>query len=770
MLFNSIVERAGAFVLAILFFLPLMAQDQWPLQIPTENSTITIYQPQPESYTDGRVTARAAAAVQERGKDPVYGAIWMTGFLEVDRDTRMGTLTQVTVTDVRSPAQTDSTRLKKFKDFLSAEIPKFAQPIAIDRLIASLDPESGNWPDFKHDPPIILYEETASTLVLIDGEPILQPLEGGAFDRVVNTPFMMVASKDHKTYYLGSTALWYKAAAVTGPWNVTTEVPQELKAQVKKEEGSAEPELDANGKPVVPKIVVSTKPAELLQTTGSADMKPIEGTQLLYVTNTDNDIFMDIASQKFYALLSGRWFASSKLGPDGWTYIDAEKLPADFAKIPEGSPKDGVLASVPGTTASKEAVLDASIPQTAKVDRSATTTVSYDGDPKWRLIEGTAIYEAENASTAVLYIREHYYACDNAVWYHSDQATGPWIVCDEVPEEVKDIPPSSPNYNVKYVQVYESTPQVVYVGYTPGYTGCYIYGPTVIYGTGYAYQPWYGTVYYPPPVTYGFNMHYNPWTGWSMGMTVSNGWMTVHVGGYPGGWWGPPMYRPPYYPPPYHHGGGGYYGHGGNNTINIDNSNNINVGGGQGPGQGGSTKPGSGQGTANRPSTQPAGGNLYDRGKNPSVQPSRPSASTGAVGATKPGASAGGGASTRPATQPAGGSGPGASNNMYTDRSGNVYRNDGGNWQQQGGNGQFQDVKPSTGQAGPTRDTPAASTRPSSSANTQQQLSHDQQNRDRGQQRVNSYQSRPTSSGGSYGGGARGGVGGGSRGGGGGRR
>ena len=30
---------------------------------------------------------------------------------------------------------------------------------------------------------------------------------------------------------------------------------------------------------------------------------------------------------------------------------------------------------------------------------------------------------------------------------------------------------------VKYVEVCDSTPDVVYVGYTPGYLGTYIYGP-----------------------------------------------------------------------------------------------------------------------------------------------------------------------------------------------------------------------------------------------------------------------------------------------------
>ena len=47
------------------------------------------------------------------------------------------------------------------------------------------------------------------------------------------------------------------------------------------------------------------------------------------------------------------------------------------------------------------------------------------------------------------------------------------------------------------------TPTYVYEGYTPGYLGVVVepYG-TIVYGTGYAYTPWIGSVWYPAPVTY----------------------------------------------------------------------------------------------------------------------------------------------------------------------------------------------------------------------------------------------------------------------------
>src|SRR5207344_3390713 len=110
------------------------------------------------------------------------------------------------------------------------------------------------------------------------------------------------------------------------------------------------------------------------------------------------------------------------------------------------------------------------------------------------------------------------------------------------PKDVQKIPPSNEAYNTKYVYVYESTPEYVYMGYTPGYMGCYVYGPTIVYGTGYYYAPWYGAVYYPRPVTWGFAFSYNPWYGWSVGIGFNYGFMHIGIGFGYGGWYGPPMY------------------------------------------------------------------------------------------------------------------------------------------------------------------------------------------------------------------------------------
>jgi hypothetical protein len=69
---------------------------------------------------------------------------------------------------------------------------------------------------------------------------------------------------------------------------------------------------------------------------------------------------------------------------------------------------------------------------------------------------------------------------------------------------VYTIPPSSPLHHVTYVRISSATPKMVEVGYTPGYADSVVTPEgVVVYGTGYAYPPWVGTVYFAPPATYG---------------------------------------------------------------------------------------------------------------------------------------------------------------------------------------------------------------------------------------------------------------------------
>jgi hypothetical protein len=818
-------------VLALVLILgrpALAAQDPWPKRFEHPKGTVVMYQPQLEDFKDDQLMARAAVSVQKKEwKAPVFGAVWLSGRVLTDRDTRMATIDQVRVTDAKFPGAQPE-QLKILKTFLNTEMQDWSFPIGLDRLLATLEvvekAQAGDQ-GLKNEPPKIFFVTHPTVLVLLDGDPQLMPVPKSSLMRVANTPFIMLYDPPAKTYYLRGGDDWLSAADLKGPWKDMETLPESLKSleeEVQKVEKakdkSTAKKVEAKGDKM-PAVLVSTVPAELLATQGEPRYSPITGTNLLYVSNTENNIFMDPSTQEYYTLLSGRWFKTKALADGPWTYVAPNQLPADFAKIPENSVKGFVLVNVAGTSQAKEAVLDNSIPQTAAVDRKkATTRVEYAGAPKFEKIAATDLEYAVNTGKSVFKEGAKYYAVDQGVWYEADSPNGPWKVSAAPPKQVDKIPPSNPHYNAKYVKVYDSTEDTVTVGYTPGYTGSYVDNGTVVYGTGYSYQGYSSPeAYIPPPATYGYAAAYDPYAGswgyqtpyYSPGSWLAAGLTAAAVGvgvaAIADNWWD---HDHGYW------GGGGYWGAGGYNNVNINNIHNNVIRPrqrppdwkpGDRPGRPGALpatrpnlykRPGNENRLASRPgqpATRPVSGVAGER---PGARPERPAArpERPAAKPDRPGQAARPRPETRPAqpkVRPAGGQ-----NNVLADKKGNVYKRDNqGNWQQRQGNqwskpgGQRPASRPvASARPSPRPERPAAAPRPTPTARPAAtprpsfdsgQLNRDFAARQRGEMRTQNFQrasaaSRPSPSfsrpSGGGGGGFRGGGGGGGRGGGRGRR
>jgi len=520
----------------------------WPRDIILENHTITLYQPQLESFKDNMIEGRMAISVKPKEKELIFGAAWFRAKVETDFDERIVILEKIDIIQTRFPDVPDD-KVDQFARLLEEKIEGSSQVMSLDRLLASLelvDEQRELSEKLNNDPPKIFYRQNPTVLVMIDGDPIFNDTDNKDISYVVNTPFFLVKDKKTNLHYLRGGKFWYSSSQISNGWTSLEKVPSSVfKLSEKAMEGYKIEEdslMMAMTEP--PELIVSTRPAELVVVDGKPDYKSIEGTSLLYVDNTESDIIMDINTQEHYVLLAGRWYFSRSLLDGEWTFREPGDLPEEFSRIPAQSDMGNVRTSVPGTEEAQLAVLEQTIPQTATVDRNtATVEVSYDGNPKFTKIDGASISYAENADKTVLLTNNKYYCVDDGIWFESDKATGPWEVSVHRPDEVNEIPPESPVYNVKYVYIYDSTPDVVYVGYTPGYTCSYVYGGVVVYGTGYYYRPWYYTYYYPRPSTWGFHVHYNPWTGWGFSFGVSYGWFSYgwHQPYY--GWWGPAGYR-----------------------------------------------------------------------------------------------------------------------------------------------------------------------------------------------------------------------------------
>ena len=533
----------------------------WPREIQTPKGRIVLYQPQPEKLTGNHLTGRAAISLTPTGaKDPIFGAMWMTATVDTDRDKDLAVLRELKVTRVRWPDAT-AAQQQTFTQLVEADFPKQIS-ISLARLSASLataDKEQASLEGIKNDPPKIIFIKQMAVLLLYDGEPQVRGIDNTPLERVINTPYAVVREKSSPTWYLGAGGkLWYSASDVKGPWKPGATPPAEITKRVPPDTSKKKPPKEP------PAIVVATEPTELVVTSGEPKWKPLPDGSVLYVENTETPLLREVEGQDYYILLAGRWFRSRSFeGP--WTFVRGDQLPKSFSQIPPDSPIGNVRVSVAGTEEAEDALLEMQIPQTAAIKRStAKLEVKYDGNPKFKEIEGTKVAYAENTSSQVLRIDNVYYACDNAVWFTSKNATGPWVVADSIPrDEIKKIPASSPAYNTTYVQVYESTPEVVYVGYTSGYTYAYPYYGVPIYGTGWYYPPYImGPIYYPHPVTFGFHVSYSPYGGWGFGFSWGTPYMSfgIHFGGGYGGYYPPYGYRP-----------GGCY----NCDINIGNDIDI---------------------------------------------------------------------------------------------------------------------------------------------------------------------------------------------------
>lgn len=549
--------------------LPAPKQLVWPRNLQGPEGTITIYQPQVESWKDGVLLARAAISVTPTGGAPVFGIAEIRAETQTDKAAGLVLLAPISVEKVEIPTAPD--RADRVRMLLQSKIPADGLTVALAHLSASYEvaqdvAQQQQAVPVRNDVPQIIFSPVPSVLVLVDGDPVLRPLPPTPYQRVINTRVLLVRAPDG-SFHLKAAGRWYAAPALDADWQVEAKPAQGLAAVEKAANAGTAPDplkmTDPQAPP--PVIFVSTGPAELIQTDGEPLFAPVEGLTLLELRNGDHAIFLDPTSNSYYVLVSGRWFrAGTVAGP--WSYVPGEQLPADFARIPPEDPKAAALASIPGTPQAREAAIQTTIPQTATVQRGKSAlVVPYDGPPRFEPIAGTTLFYAVNTPIPVIKAAGRYYAVAQGVWFVAAQPTGPWQVADSVPPVIYTIPPSSPIYYVTYVRIYQATPDTVVVGYLPGYLGVAVSpAGTVVYGTGYDYPPYVGTTYYGYPQTYGYG------AGFAVGTAVG-----LAFGFAAGAYWGGGC--SPYWGPYWSHNGNYAYWNNVNiNQVNIYNSWNGN--------------------------------------------------------------------------------------------------------------------------------------------------------------------------------------------------
>ena len=500
----------------------------WPRKTSNSSGVLVYYPPQVDSWTNNRdLKFRMAFSLTPVGGKSVVGVADVEATTDVNVDQRNAVLRNTVITETYFPSLTP-TASANLEEVVRTFLPVSSEiTISLDRLVAGTKKDQpGSIVEVRNDPPTIFVSYRPAVLLHFDGSPVLAEIPTTSLQYVVNTNWPVFFDKSHSTYYFFNGKQWMSGSQLQGPWVATQDLPKEITklpqqshwAQLK----NALPAPAINSA-VVPTVFYTTGPAEVILLRGQPVYSQIPGTQLVYASNTDADLFVYGPTNTYYYLAAGRWFSASSLqGP--WTYATAT-LPADFSRIPLTNPESRVLVSVPGTEQAKDAVLLAQIPTTVTVDpvkSAAQVNVTYYGTPDFKPIEGTSLSYATNTADKVIKTGDVYYLCLQGIWFMSPNASGPWTTAPSVPSSIYTIPPSSPVYNVTYVTQTTTDDGSIEASYTAGYLGSFIVGAAVgaviACGTGYYYPPYFGygfgyPFYLPYAATYGIGSYYNSYTG-----------------------------------------------------------------------------------------------------------------------------------------------------------------------------------------------------------------------------------------------------------------
>jgi hypothetical protein len=495
----------------------------WPRAFSLENEAILVlHQPQISEWNGGhKLSVLIAAEYRETEEaQPVFGVIGLDS--EADKNSDAGTITltnmRVSSLDFTGLEPSDLPGLTvELKDLLPVDPIEVAEQHVLaslanyDRLadVEGLDTTA----------PRVFTSTEPAVLVQTDGQAVFAPIAGvDGLEFVVNTNWD--AFRAGEEIYLRHDSHWLKLISRDQGFVVVDALP-DVFGQLP-DDGNWEAVKDAippvpyDGTP--PGVFYSDVPAELILFDGEPRFEAIPGTDLEWASNTQTDVFRYAPTGEYYVLFSGRWFRSTTL--DASLEFASDSLPRDFQHIPSDAPYAAVRASVPDTSESTAARLRASIPETAWVEPgSISPDVAYDGDPQFEAIEDTSLHYAVNTSSQVIQVGDAYYAVQDGVWFVSNTPEGPWELASAVPDEVYEIPASSPVHNVTYVQVYDEDDDTgaVLFGFTAGYLFAYLAYDSLVYGPGWYHRPYWRyarfPIYFPRPFSYGIGAYYNPIRG-----------------------------------------------------------------------------------------------------------------------------------------------------------------------------------------------------------------------------------------------------------------
>ena len=274
------------------------AQDRgWPrgYSLPSE-AQIVLFEPQIASWENQKhAVAFAAVSYVAKGEQkPVLGTIKLETETEVSLEQRLVKFSTLKITETNFQTLPKE-QTREIVDEIEKNIPDEDRIITLDRVLAYVDKSTispKNVAGLKSDPPKIYMSQTPSILVSFDGEPIWSPIKGNELKFAVNTNWDVFQHTPTGLYYLRNDTSWLKSTQLTGAWSRAGKLPDSFN-KLPEDENWKDVRSNLPGANIkeLPSVYVSAEPAELILIEGAPIYVPVPNTQLLWVSNTESDLF-----------------------------------------------------------------------------------------------------------------------------------------------------------------------------------------------------------------------------------------------------------------------------------------------------------------------------------------------------------------------------------------------------------------------------------------------------------------------------------------------
>ncbi|MFO1206355.1 MAG: hypothetical protein U1E63_11620 [Burkholderiales bacterium] len=201
-------------------------------------------------------------------------------------------------------------------------------------------------PSLRGGAPVIYVSTTPAELLVLTGEPQLEPIAGTHLLWVKNTSAPLLLDTGSDYYYTVISGRWFRAPTLNGPWSFapSDRLPGDL-ALIPDNHALAPLRAAVPGTPQAREAVIANS---VPQTTtvrrsearfeasidGEPQLRSIEGTALTYVVNSPTPIIR-VDADSWYAVDRGVWFTAS--GVDGPWQV-ATSVPPSIYAIPATSP------------------------------------------------------------------------------------------------------------------------------------------------------------------------------------------------------------------------------------------------------------------------------------------------------------------------------------------------------------------------------------------------------------------------------------------------